>query len=269
MNARLRCALLSLLASAVFPGCMTPAEALHQEARDKAFTPMELVGAIHRLTAYFKTARSGTQCNGLNVYIEGDGQPWLSATVPASDPTPRHPLMLRLMALDESAALYLGRPCYNGRAEERGCSALSWTHRRYAPEIIDDMTVAVETFLGATHCRSLRLFGHSGGGTLALLLARRLPQTQVVITIGANLDIEAWAAHHGYSPLAGSLNPATEPNRGYRETHYYGQMDTQTPPALFAPLIAKRGAARMRVIDGYDHTCCWDRIWPAILREHT
>ncbi|CAL1241117.1 protein of unknown function [Candidatus Methylocalor cossyra] len=42
----------------------------------------------------------------LHVYLEGDGRPWQTRWHIAEDPTPREPVMLRLMARDHQAALY-------------------------------------------------------------------------------------------------------------------------------------------------------------------
>src|SRR6266545_4164343 len=51
----------------------------------------------------------------LHIYLDGDGTPWERGR-PAPDPTPRAPLVLRLMALDPAPRVYLGRPCYHGLA---------------------------------------------------------------------------------------------------------------------------------------------------------
>ena len=59
--------------------------------------------------------------------------------------------------------------------------------------------------------RSIVLIGHSGGGTLAVLLAPRIEDVSGVVSIAANLDIDAWADHHNYDRLTGSLNPNSQP----------------------------------------------------------
>jgi hypothetical protein len=133
--------------------------------------------------------------------------------------------------------------------------------------VIEAMARALNSFVTANAFRGIRLFGHSGGGTVAVLLAAHVPGTEAVVTLGANLDIDAWAAHHRFSYLAGSLNPAKTGTPGCRETHYYGDGDKQTPPALFAPTIASRRGAVMRIVKGHDHNCCWERVWPMILRQ--
>ena len=51
--------------------------------------------------------------------------------------------------------------------------------------------------------REVTFVGYSGGGVLAVLIAERLDNVAGVITVGANLDTDAWTEHHGYLPLTG------------------------------------------------------------------
>jgi hypothetical protein len=73
---------------------------------------------------------------------------------------------------------------------------------------------------------------------------------------------------HRYAPLTGSLNPADrkDSNSGFEESHYYGADDGNTPPDLFAAAIRRRGGQQI-VISGYNHHCCWESLWPTILRS--
>jgi pimeloyl-ACP methyl ester carboxylesterase len=111
-------------------------------------------------------------------------------------------------------------------------------------------------------------FGHSGGGTLAVLLASHFPETTSVITIAANLDTAAWAAYVGGQDLSGSLNPVSYPPllRRIQQRHYAGGKDRVVPPALTAQAAAHLGATLI-VLDTYDHVCCWERLWPTLLSE--
>jgi hypothetical protein len=114
---------------------------------------------------YRRKARAG-QSGALHVYIEGDGRPFLEPTTVAFDPTPRDPLMLRLMALDPAPSVYLGRPCYFGLDHDRGCNPAYWTVRRFAPEVVDSLAAALRSEAARSAARSIELYGHSGGGTL-------------------------------------------------------------------------------------------------------
>ncbi|MBS1211628.1 MAG: uncharacterized protein H6R26_244 [Proteobacteria bacterium] len=254
-----------LLLAVLLQACATPIERLHATARSLGFVQQTLAGEGFLLTAYYK--HSDGPDRTLHVYLEGDGTPWLTPERVAPDPTPRNPLMLRLMGMDRSAALYLGRPCYNGHATDAGCSALLWTQRRYASEVVSAMSVALRNFLNVHPYADLVFAGHSGGGVLAMLMARHFPQTRLVTTLAAPLDIDAWTDHHDYSRLDGSLNPMDSAPAEFQEIHYFGAMDERTPPILFAHALARRPHARVIVMDRFDHACCWEQIWPEILRQ--
>src|SRR5262245_45816502 len=114
--------------------------------------------------AVFKQSRQSS--SALHVYIDGDGTPWLGGR-PTSDPTPRNALLLRLMALDPSPSVYLGRPCYHGLSETSPCSSIVWTQQRYSEAVVSSIAEALRHILRAGNFDRLAWFGHSGGGTLA------------------------------------------------------------------------------------------------------
>lgn len=203
----------------------------------------------------------------VHVYLEGDGLPWMTRTRIARDPTPRTPLALGLMSRDPGPALYIGRPCYHGLAESPGCSPWLWTHGRYSDEVVRRMTAALRSALGPGSDRQVTLIGYSGGGVLAMLIAARMPEVRGVITIAANLDIDAWADHHGYSRLRGSLNPATRPplSAQIRQIHLAGERDLHVPPRLSEATATSQPNAQFVVVPDFDHRCCWEHAWPTIL----
>jgi len=202
----------------------------------------------------------------LHVYLDGDGTPWLAGR-PATDPTPRNPLLLRLMTLDPNPSVYLGRPCYHGLSETPSCSSALWTRERYSEAVVSSMAAALRRVLEAGGFNRLAWFGYSGGGAIAVLLAPRFAETTDLITIAANLDIDAWTDLHDYPRLAGSLNPAQQPPlpARIRQRHYVGGQDRVVPEHVVA-----RGPIdpnTLVVIPSYDHTCCWETTWPAVLAE--
>jgi pimeloyl-ACP methyl ester carboxylesterase len=206
----------------------------------------------------------------LHIYIEGDGRPFLEPTTVAADPTPRDPLMLRLMSLDPAPSVYLGRPCYFGLSHDRNCNASYWTLRRFSPEVVASLAAAAIAEIGRSKAHQVELYGHSGGAALAMLLAAQLPSVTRVVTIGANLDTAAWCSLHGYTPLLGSLNPVEQPvpPGGIRLLHLVGSKDTNTPPGLVASAAAHMGASEsVRVIQGYTHNCCWQEVWRGVLED--
>ena len=90
-----------------------------------------------------------------------------------------------------------------------------------------------------------------------------------MVTLAGNLDIDRWAAHHGYSPLSGSLDPADLPPlpAGIRQWHWVGGRDENVPPAVVESGLVNQPSARAAVIPDVDHDCCWERLWPGLLEE--
>jgi acetyl esterase/lipase len=117
----------------------------------------------------------------------------------------------------------------------------------------------------------VEIYGHSGGGDLAVLLGQRLRIVSRVVTIGADLDIAAWCSLHGYSPLTGSINPAAnvQGRKDLAVLHLVGTKDVNTPPALVEAAARVRGGEDVRVVADYSHTCCWQSLWPEILVTRT
>jgi pimeloyl-ACP methyl ester carboxylesterase len=219
----------------------------------------------HRVFTRF-TSASGP----LHIYIEGDGRAWSNRTTVSLDPTPHHPLMLELMALDPGPSAYVGRPCYFGLAESAACEPEQWTNRRYSAEIVASLQVVIEKLLAEGRYEGVVLFGHSGGGTLATLLAARLAETRALVTIAANLDVAGWAKLHGYTPLEGSLDPARTmdfPISNIFQVHWLGSKDREVPPSLLSEVERRSGVETFRVRVGFTHECCWREIWPKQLSE--
>ena len=259
----------AIAVTALLAACATPSERFAREASALGFQRTTLNGGAFRHVAYF--AGLDAPADALHVYIEHDGTPWLDRTFVSADPTPRTPFALELMARDAGPRLFLGRPCYFETRQDAGCSALNWTHRRYAPEVVHSMAEALRRFLSEHPFQQVVLIGYSGGGTLAWLLASRIARTSMVITIAANLDVDAWTRLHGYSPLAGSLDPAREPPlpSTIREIHLVGGRDDNVPPSIAIAFQARHPGARIVDIPPFDHRCCWIERWPALLADAT
>jgi hypothetical protein len=255
------------LGAALLCACANPTRRADALAASLDFSKQIETGSGFRHVVYrnARAARAGV----LHVYIEGDGTPFRHRDTIASDPTPSDPLMLRLMALDPARSIYLGRPCYFELNRDQDCSAAFWTFRRYGPEVLDSMEAVLRAEIEKAGATRVALFGHSGGGTLAVLLAQRVDAVTSVVTIGANLDVAAWCGLHHFTPLAGSLNPADQrPSRPDLKTlHLVGEDDGNTPPALVQAAARERGGEPVRVIAHFDHRCCWSSVWPEILGE--
>lgn len=254
-----------VLLALALAGCASPAARIDGLAAGWGLEPAWIEGDGFQHRVYRKPGPAAA--GPLHVYIEHDGLPWRTETAVSADPTPRDPLMLRLMRQDPAASLYLGRPCYFGTARAPGCSPLMWTHARYSVQTVDSMLAALDRLLGPE--QDVVFIGYSGGGALALLLAERHPRTRAVLTLAGNLDIAAWARHHRYTPLSRSLNPADRPPLPPHilQRHYLGGTDRHVPPAVVARFTAARRPGEVVVLPQFDHVCCWADRWADILGE--
>jgi hypothetical protein len=255
---------LAALGLALLGGCATPAEHFAETAGAMGLERQVVTGAGFGHVLFWKDrGRTGAV---LHVYIDGDGTPDIGG-YPAADPTSRNPLMLRLLELDPGPAVLLGRPCYYGLAGDAGCRPALWMGERYSEAVVASMAAAVREILAPGVYGRVAWFGHSGGGSLAMLLAARVPETAAVVTAAANLDIDAWAATRGARPFVGSLNPARQPAlpAAVVQRHYAGGRDEIVPPE-----VTRKGlgpGVPLTVIPDFDHRCCWEKLWPALLAD--
>jgi len=225
---------------------------------------VDLTGVGFRHRSYVRNAPGET----IHVFIEGDGDPWQGGTTPAADPTPHDPLTLRLMLATPGPAVYAGRPCYFGIADT-ACKPYYWTHGRFAPEIVASMRAAIDALLDRAAARDCVLVGHSGGAALALLIAPDLTHRCRIVTVAGLVDTAAWTAWQRYEPLDGSLNPADSIERlaGIPQVHLVGARDRNIPPEQTRAALAPLPDAVVLEYETFDHGCCWERSWRAILRR--
>lgn len=248
-------------------GCTTPAERLDRRAAEQGFTRHEVagVGFVHALYQRGALADAAR----LHIYIAGDGTPRDAARYDPPDPTPTADPTFELMSLDPAPSILLGRPCQHITG---ACDPLHFTLGRYGEPVVASMAVALRSFLVEQQARDsieLVLIGYSGGGTLATLLAARLPEAIALVTLGANLDTAAWVARHGYEPLIYSLNPAERPplRESLVQLHLRGGLDTNVALGNARRWIDAQPDAHLRTFERFDHGCCWTQIWPEVLRE--
>lgn len=202
----------------------------------------------------------------LVLFIEGDGSPWVDGgRLVADDPTPRVPLALELAAATPHSVLYLARPCFLEPQQPIGCSKALWTNERYSAAVVASMVAAASDYISVHRFERVLLVGYSGGGTLAVLMAPRLPRAVGVVTIAGNLDPDAWTRLHGYLPLEGSLNPALEPplSPDIRQWYLVGQRDSNVPAAATVRYFQRVPTDRVWTYARFDHVCCWVAQWPS------
>ena len=256
----------ALLVALALAGCASPLERFEARLHAAGLASEVVHGSEFD---HLVVRKPGVAKGPLHVYIEGDGTPWHMPERPADDPTPNVPLAFELMLRDAHAAIYLGRPCYFG-VKSRPCKTRLWTDQRYSEAVVESMARALEASLDGSDGTRVVLFGHSGGGVLAVLLGHRMPRAAAIVTVGANLDVAGWAALHGYTPLVGSLDPAQSPptageGQALPERHFVGSDDRVVPPALVRNYARNRPAAIVIEWSGFDHVCCWADAWRQVL----
>jgi dienelactone hydrolase len=209
-----------------------------------------------------------TSAPTLWVFLEGDGEPWVDGGRRiARDPSPKIPLAFDLFKASPVPRAYLGRPCYFSHAHDAGCDPSMWTSARYGKAAVASVAAALETLILENSTRRVILVGYSGGGTIAYLVAPHIPAVSAVVSIAANLDIDAWTRAHGFLPLSDSDNPATVPalDRRIVQIAIVGGRDLNIPPSSLRAFQDRQQPQEVWIYDDHDHACCWRRDWPSIL----
>jgi hypothetical protein len=260
-----RCVMLVALGSLGFCGCANVTNLAVRYARSENLGSSVISGTRYRHQIFVSRSPA---TDVLYVFVEGDGTPWTNqGREIAADPTPHQPLALKLAANTRRSILYIGRPCYFSTVSDAACSSNLWTSERYSAEIVQSMSSAVNQYAAKAGYGHLVLIGYSGGGTMAVLMAPHVPATRAVITIAANLDVEAWAHWHHYLPLTGSENPALQAplDTSIQQFHLIGGRDSNVPETLNHRYFERRDAGMLWHYPAFDHVCCWVDAWPAIL----
>lgn len=232
-----------------------PAAAYEPSPGGGGWTRLTLPAAGRLLAAEVSSAPASDGI--LTVVIEGDGQAHDGRGRPTTDPTPRDPVGRKIARAwpRARAVAWLARPCQFVRDPD--CTAADWTTGRFSQAAVTATDAAVDVLKSRTGARQVRLVGWSGGGTMAALLAARRQDVAGLVTIAAPLDVAAWTAWHGVTPLAG-LDPAREEFAQIPQLHLIGAFDQVVPPALAKPAAERMAGSQGQVrVRQARHTCCW------------
>ena len=254
--------LMSFIALAV-SACATTGERIDELALRSGLSKAVVAGTSYRHTIYMRATTPGSA--RVFVFLDGDGRPWGSdGLTPAIDPTTHNPIALKLLAATAAVGAYVSRPCYQQLLDE-GCAAAVWTSGRYSETVVNSLAGATREAMRRAGAQEVVFVGYSGGGALAVLVAERIDRVAGVVTISANLDTDAWTAHHNYLSLSESLNPAkSDRPHPWPEIHMNGARDVVVPAATAQAYFEKYPAAQRWTFDAYDHVCCWVENWPMI-----
>ena len=209
--------------------------------------------------------------DSLIIYIEGDGRIVGPSGLVSANPTPRRPIGWELALYDPApAVLYLPRLGQYSNAYPATSHSQYWTEKRFAPEIVQATSRALDAAKAHTQATRLHLVGFSGGGAIACLLAAQRDDVASLVTVAGLLDHATWTRTHGYKPLAGSLNPADFVHKLLHipQIHFYGSQDERIQPevsAQFLRLAPFANAQRLPV--AVDHNNGWNQAWPTLLTQ--
>ena len=188
-----------------------------------------------------------TQPEGpLRIYIEGDGTP-----------DPKSPVAFELAQRDTTPnVIYVARPCQYLLCDECDNPAL-WKEERFNEEIVNEMKDLIVYLSHKYKTPSLDLIGYDGGGTMAMLLATKIPLARVV-TIGSVLNTQEYVAEKNISPING-MNPADNMGKLARipQVHYVGKKDTVIPMKYtkrFVHNLKNPKSAVIKVVPNATHT---------------
>jgi len=210
---------------------------------------------------------NGEQGSHLRIYVEGDGRPWIYKRRVAVDPTPANPVLLRLMHDATHPAIYLGRPCYFGSATDQACDQRWWTFDRYSRVVVDSMCTAANQLSRQLGAETVQLIGYSGGGAIVIGMSACTDHLVALSTIAGNLDPQAWADYHGYSPLddLSPLMPAAIRHGEVSEVHWQCHDDLNVPPSITDDYFAARERAVRHIVKSCSHATGWQRHWSQII----
>lgn len=273
------CAAVALAASALsVTSCVKGTGFMRPETAARLATPSFMherliPAAPFSLTVFERVRKPGGDAT---VYIEGDGQAWLSRRMPSGDPTPVNPVALHLATRDNDPnVIYLARPCQysKGLGAYAPCDDKAWwTSKRLAPEVLDSMNAALDNIKKRYEIGKFNLVGFSGGGGVAVLLGAERKDVASIRTVAGNLDHDTFTAHHGISPMDGSINPLTAALKASAipQRHFVGEWDEIVPQQIVHEYIragGDSGCVSSSIVKEATHEEGWVNKWPELLKE--
>ncbi|MFA5337745.1 MAG: alpha/beta hydrolase [Candidatus Omnitrophota bacterium] len=240
----------------------------HKIAKSAKFEKIRLKTKYFTFTCFYRFIKPGEP---VNIYIEGDGNAWISRSRLSNNPTPRIPLVLKLASIDESANVaYLARPGQYSEKSIPKVESAYWSDKRFSEEVITSMDEAIGEIVDLAKTDKINLIGYSGGGAVAVLIAARRNDIISLRTIAGNLDIEAVSKYHNVSPLSGSLNPINfaQNLKDLPQRHFIGSKDTTVPSSVSENFVKRMGDkdySRITVVKDATHSKGWTKHWKEFL----
>lgn len=276
MKTKFRSLTLALMASGTLlsaTACTAPfmrEETAHRISSPAWMVERKIPAAPFVLTAY---ERMHTHNAPATIYIEGDGLAWVSRNQASLDPTPTNPVALNLAAMDKAQNVaYLARPCQFSKLLDANtaCPVKYWTSERFAPEVINAMSEALDNIKRQYDITEFNLVGFSGGANIAAQLAAKRTDVVSLRTVAGNLDHRAHSEYHQVSYLENSLNAIDVAPKlaDLPQRHFIGGQDNIVPPSLSARFVQALGSDRcadITLVQEAEHDNGWADKWPELL----
>lgn len=207
----------------------------------------------------------------VSIYIEGDGLAWVTSHIPSRNPTPINPVALKLALQDKNPCIiYIARPCQYTNGSN--CKKEIWTNKRFSIDVIKSYNEALNKIKNRYKIFSYNLFGYSGGGAIAAIIAAKRDDISKLVTICGNLDTDYWTKLHHIYPLKGSLNPAdfSKELSRVKQLHLIGGRDKIVPFTVFKSYLNRfkdKRDIKYKLFKNFNHHCCWVENWKEILKK--
>ena len=184
------------------------------------------------------------------------------------NPTPRNPVGLSLAVRDYADnVMYIARPCqYVSLNKNPDCKYPYWTHKRFAPAVIDSVSAVIERGKKKAKAHNIEIIGFSGGGAVAILVSAQRRDVTGIRTVAGNLDHKVWTKYQNLDPLKGSLNAAAVAAKvsDIPQIHFVGGLDKNIERLVAESFKAKSGPGaclEIKEVSGASHSKGWANLW--------
>jgi hypothetical protein len=221
------------------------------------------------LTAYERITNKGGYAT---VYIEGDGQTWVTPFIPSKYPNPINPVSLHMATRDLSDnVIYLARPCQYNQLPKDVCSDPShWTESRYSKSAINSIQRALNNIKKRNKLKGFHIVGWGGGGSVAIIVSARRNDVMSLRTVAAVFDHESLTRALKTHPYKNSLNPVDFAFMlsDVPQHHFIGKQDTIISSGFYHKYRERVGSSscvRYSIIDNAAHELGWVNKWDHLL----
>ena len=237
-------------------------------AFEHSFTKDHIKTSLCTVTSFYHINNPGAP---LTVYIEGDGTAWRSRHRLSDDPTPRHPLVLSLAAIDPSENVaYIARPGQLTASGRPDCDPAYWSEKRFSREVVSAIDSAIDDLKAKSQSKEINIIGYSGGAAIAVIITAERSDVKTLRTIAGNLDPEAVNRYNKVSPIEAPPVPidfaakiANIPQR-----HFVSSGDNVVPVSIaesFSEKIGDQKHESITMVTGTNHTSGWQKSWPSLI----